>query len=59
MYYAVSQDIFAKLPTACFGAVAVRGLDNTCPQSELAAMLHENIATGFVDAGHPKFIFFE
>lgn len=44
MYYAVSQEIFAKLPTACFGAVAVRGLDNTRPQSELEAMLQENIA---------------
>ena len=44
MYYAVSQDIFAKLPTACFGAVAVRGLDNTRPQPELEAMLQENIA---------------
>lgn len=39
MYYAVSQEIFAKLPTACFGAVAVRGLDNTRPQCELEAML--------------------
>lgn len=44
MYYAVSQEIFAKLPTACFGAVAVRGLDNTRPQCELEAMLQENIA---------------
>ena len=44
MYYEVSPEIFAKLPNACFGAVAVRGLDNTKPVPELSAMLQENIA---------------
>lgn len=44
MYYQVSKEIFEKLPTAFFGAVAVRGLDNTKPQPELEAMLQENIA---------------
>ena len=29
MYYQVSKEFFEKLPNACFGAVAVRGLDNT------------------------------
>ena len=44
MYYQVSEEIFEKLPTACFGAVAVRGLDNTRRLPELEAMLQENIA---------------
>ncbi len=43
MYYQVTQEVFDKLPTACFGAVAVRGLDNTRPQPELEALLQENI----------------
>ena len=43
MYYQVAQEVFDKLPTACFGAVAVRGLDNTQPQPELEALLQENI----------------
>ena len=29
MYYQVSKEFFDKLPNACFGAVAVRGLNNT------------------------------
>lgn len=44
MYYQVSKEIFDKLPTACFGAVAVRGLDNTRKLPELETMLQENIA---------------
>jgi len=44
MFYEVDQAVFAKLPTACFGAVAVRGLDNTRKLPELSAMLQENIA---------------
>ncbi len=43
MYYEVAKEIFDKLPTACFGAVAVRGLDNTRPIPALEAMLQENI----------------
>ena len=43
MFYKVSSDIFAKLPTACFGAVAVRGLDNTKKIPALETMLQENI----------------
>lgn len=44
MYYFVSEDLFEKLPTACFGAVAVRGLDNHTRIPALQAMLAENIA---------------
>ena len=44
MYYQVSSEIFEKLPTACFGAVAVRGLDNTKSIPALEKMLQENIA---------------
>lgn len=43
MYYEVSKEIFEKLPTACFGAVAVRGLDNTHKIPELEALLQSNI----------------
>ncbi len=43
MYYEVAKEIFDKLPTAYFGAVAVRGLDNTRPIPALEAMLQENI----------------
>jgi len=43
MYYQVAKEIFEKLPTACFGAVAVRGLDNTRKLPELEQMLQENI----------------
>ena len=41
MYYQVSQEFFDKLPNACFGAVAVRGLDNTHDIPELEQMLAE------------------
>lgn len=44
MYYQVSQAFFEKLPNACFGAVAVRGLDNTREIPELEQMLAENVA---------------
>ena len=43
MYYRVDSAIFDKLPTACFGAVAVRGLDNTKKIPALENMLEENI----------------
>ena len=39
MYYQVSKEFFDKLPNACFGAVAVRGLDNTHDIPELEEML--------------------
>lgn len=44
MYYQVSKEFFDKLPNACFGAVAVRGLDNTRDIPELEQMLAENVA---------------
>lgn len=44
MYYQISQDFLEKLPTAYFGAVAVRGLDNTREIPELEQMLAENVA---------------
>ena len=43
MYYQVSKEFFEKLPNACFGAVAVRGLDNTHDIPELEQMLAENV----------------
>ena len=45
MYYQVSKEFFEKLPNAYFGAVAVRGLDNTREIPELEQMLAENVAT--------------
>ena len=44
MYYQVSKEFFDKLPNACFGAVAVRGLDNTHDIPELEEMLAGNVA---------------
>lgn len=44
MYYQVSKEFFDKLPNACFGAVAVRGLDNTHDIPELEKMLAGNVA---------------
>ena len=44
MYYQVSKEFFEKLPNACFGAVAVRGLDNTHEIPELEEMLAGNVA---------------
>lgn len=43
MYYEVSKEIFELLPDAVFGAVAVKGIDNTKKVPELEAMLEENI----------------
>lgn len=44
MYYQVSKAFLEKLPTVYFGAVAVRGLDNTRDIPELEQMLAENVA---------------
>ena len=44
VYYQVSKEFFDKLPNACFGAVAVRGLDNTHDIPELEKMLDGNVA---------------
>ena len=44
VYYQVSKEFFDKLPNACFGAVAVCGLDNTHDIPELEKMLAGNVA---------------
>ena len=55
MYYQVSKEFFDKLPNACFGAVAVRGLDNTRDIPELEQMLEarrkELLAEGAPEEG--------
>ena len=43
MYYQVAPEVFEKLPAACFGAVAVRGLNNTRRIDDLEQLLQENI----------------
>lgn len=44
MFYCVSEDLFEKLPSACFGVVAVRGVENRSARPEIAALLQEGIA---------------
>ena len=44
MYYEVAKEILQKMPNVYFGAVAVRGLDNTKSIPELEEMLQANIA---------------
>ena len=44
MYYQISKELTDKLPNVFFGAVAVRGLDNSKKIPELEAMLAEEIA---------------
>ena len=56
MYYQVSKEFIEKLPTAYFGAVAVRGLANTRDIPELEQMLAENVASceGYFAGKKPK-----
>ena len=44
MYYYVAEELFDKLPTACFGAVFVQGIDNRGTIPEISEMLDEQIA---------------
>lgn len=44
MFYEVSKEVFEKLPNAVFGAVAVKGIDNTKAVPELAERLEKYIA---------------
>ena len=44
MFYEVSREVFDKLPNAVFGAVAVKGIDNTKPAPALAELLEKYIA---------------
>ena len=43
MYYQIAPEVFEKLPATCFGAVAVRGLDNSRTIPELEELLQKNI----------------
>ena len=44
MRFEVSPDVFELLPDACFGVVAVRGVDNTHAYPELSELQHNAIA---------------
>lgn len=44
MFYSVSKELFEKLPSACFGVVAVRGIDNRAAVPEIGALLQEGIS---------------
>lgn len=43
--FVVAKEVFELLPTACFGAVAVIGADNSAPVPEVSALLAESIAS--------------
>lgn len=45
MKFTISTEVFEALPTACFGVVAVCGIDNTKAYPEVEALLNEAIAT--------------
>ncbi|MCI8819376.1 MAG: hypothetical protein HFG04_09575 [Oscillibacter sp.] len=44
MFYSVAKELFEKLPQACFGVVAVRGVDNHAGIPEIRAFLQEGIS---------------
>lgn len=44
MKFEVSKELFELLPDACFGVVAVSGVDNSRALPEVSAMLHASIA---------------
>lgn len=44
MKFVVEKEIFEKLPTACFGVVVARGIDNAKAYPEIDRMLDESIA---------------
>lgn len=43
MKFEVCADLFQALPQACFGVVAVKGVDNTKKSPQIEALLEENI----------------
>ena len=44
MRFEVSPDVFELLPDACFGVVAVRGVDNSKAYPQVSGLLHSAIA---------------
>ena len=44
MRFEVSRDVFELLPDACFGVVAVRGVDNSRAYPQVSELLHSAIA---------------
>ena len=45
MHFKVEQEIFEKLPNACFGVVVAKGLDNTKDYPQIYDWLEEGIQT--------------
>lgn len=44
MKFIIEPAVFEKLPTACFGVVAAKGIDNSRPCEKIGALLDEGIA---------------
>lgn len=44
MKFSIEPAVFEKLPTACFGVVAAKGIDNTKAYPQIDALLRESIA---------------
>lgn len=44
MKFSIEPAVFEKLPTACFGVVAAKGIDNTKSYPQIDALLRESIA---------------
>ena len=44
MRFVIAEEVFATLPNVCFGAVAVKGVDNTTPRPTVTQILEESIA---------------
>lgn len=44
MKFKVHPDVFAILPTCCFGVVTAHGLDNAKPQQKISDLLEDSIA---------------
>lgn len=44
MQFMVSEDIFQKLPNACFGCVAIQGAENQEQKPEIVSLLDANVA---------------
>ena len=44
MYFVVSSQVFAQMPTVCFGVVAAYGIDNSKPVPAIAKLLQTAIS---------------